>query len=326
MSGMFTPRPRADLLCGIPAPVVYDDSWAAVSPDGTFPFHRYSDGKVGRLRLFTPRYGTSTTIFSGDVASGASAGITAAATTALMSGLVHLVLADPQCGQSSPELAKAAGKLATTPEEVYRLLRGLHNAALARCRALSAWRFINDWGDPDRGLRFHDLHRTNWPILLFVLEEAAHACLDPQWGPRITRVLADTVKLAPYAGIAMWARVQDPSIEAFGRRDDSRNAFVHGNVVAYRNDRLSAGWLLPPGMPSPVEIPREIGWGDGPGTAGVAVVSSAAGVESSRPAFSRVVYLNDSQWIRRAATRMPPLDGITADAFAATDLDLAANV
>lgn len=299
-------------------PVIYDESWAVLREDGTFPFHMYSDGWAGSLRLFTRFSGTTNSLFSGDIGSGKSAALTSAAITAMDSGLVYLIVGDPQGGQSMPILAGDEGVArmkATDPEGVYYQLRGIRAAMLARSRVLQKWKWKDKYGDTQVGMPFFDTYLTGWPILLYLLDEAHKACLDPEWGPLIIPLLEEVIKLSRKTGIAVWPATQYPGIEELGNKMAIRQNLITGNIVALRNSATTTGsMILPNYMPSPFEIPRETPAGDM--TQGTAIIMSAA-TRSSRPSYSRTVYVErQAMWARLAASKMPSLDEVSGNAFA----------
>ena len=315
--------------------VEYDDSWAPPIPctDGTFKYHTYTDGYIGRLRLLKPKSGTTNTLFSGDVGTGKTAGMLYATLQALRTGLCHPILGDPQGGQSLPTLGGAEGicqNKATDPEQVYHQMAGVYAVSTARSEYLATYVWWDEHGDRHVGMPFFDpfilmaqkKNPLDWPILLYLLDEAHLACGDPVWGPLIIDLLENIIKLTRKTGIAVWAATQYPGVEELGNKMSVRQNLIAGNTVAYRNSATSAGnMILRDHMPSPFDIPSETP--DGADTQGTAIIASAA-PKSSRPAYSRTVFSHrQTKWTQVAARYIKPLDEVAGNAFADANVERA---
>lgn len=313
----------------IDVPLVYDKTWQEYTEPGCFPFHTYSDGYRGQLRLSTPGSGTVNSLFSGDVGWGKSAGLFAAAIQAINTGRVYPVVLDPQGGQSLPALAGRAGiapMKASNPEQIYDRLLKIHAGMIARSAYLEGYEWDDKWGDTHVGMGFFDqdvmaTQKRNplfWPIILVILDEAHKACKDPEWGAIIVILFEEIVKLSRKTGIAVWPATQYPGIEELGNKMAIRQNLIAGNVIAYRNSAKTTGtMILDSHMPPPHTIPKHTR--DGKQALGFAVISSAAPF-SSRAAFSRSVFVErQTQAAEQAAERIMPIDDVTAEAMAAID-------
>jgi hypothetical protein len=318
-------------------PVVFDDSWLQIVEQGTFPFHAYPDGSRGHFRLFKPKSGTVNALFSGDIDGGKSAGMFAAAIQALFTGRCHLIVGDPQGGQSLPALVGARGiaeMKATNPEQVYHQLVKVHAGMLARSEYLQGYVWRDSFGDLRYGMQFFDQdimaaqvtdpetgeHPLYWPIIIYILDEAHRACKDPEYGTAIAQLLAQILKLSRKTGISLWLATQYPGIEEIGNDMALRNQLVSGNVICYRNSaRYTGTMVLSAHMPEPHTIPKITP--EGQPTQGMAVVETPA-VGSTRPTIARTVYMEREGLLAEQASRhIYPIDDVTRAAFEAVDAD-----
>ncbi len=318
----------------------FDESWLEMPEPGCFRFLSYSDGKWGLFRLYTPMSGTVNAFFSGDIGTGKSGAIFTAAIQACMSGRVHIIVGDPQQGQSLPALGIIARKqlgeegYADDAERVYLQVLKLHAASLARSAYLKRYVWRDRHGDLNAGMEFFDQdllasqklnpetgeHPLFWPMVVYILEEAHLAAKDPEYGPEIVRLLADIVKLARKTGIAAWVANQNPGIEELGNNSALRQNLVAGNVLCYRNSSKYTGvMILDRSMPEPHTIPRLTP--DGEQTQGM-VVAACPARGSARNTVARSPFIErKTHWARRAAERVMPLDDVFLAAWAAADLE-----
>jgi hypothetical protein len=301
--------------------VTYNESWIPTEKDiaeGCVPFHLFPNGMRARVRLWLPMAGTVNSLFSGDIRTGKSEGMSTKMTQACWTGRVWPMGGDPQGGVSMPTWVGPQGRAKWQAacengdlEPIWLQLQGLREAMYARSDAMARFSWVDKWGDEQVGINCWDPSIVPWPAVGYALDEA-HMLMKI---PEFASVIKELLKMMNKTGMYMDLATQYPAIEEFGNDMAIRQSLTAGNGMAYRN---SAGTVkemtLPKHLPSPFEIPTETTTGEH--TKGTLICASQA-PRSSLPVYSRSVWIERGKyWADKAMERVPDLDPITAAAFA----------
>lgn len=297
-------------------PVEYDESWIPTAEDiaeGVVPFHAYPNGQRGKVRIFLPGAGAVNSMASGDIRSGKSGGMETLGIQAMWTGWVWPMAADPQGGVSMPAMCGAEGVApwqALDDDAIFNQLVALEEAMWERGEALARFPWVDDFDEERVGLRCWDPVVTGWPAVAYLFDEGHLKMKDPDFAPRIKRLL----KMMGKVGFFMVFATQYPGVDEFGNDMAMRQCLTAGNKMAYRNtDGTTKEMILAKHMPSPFNIPTETV--NGGHTKGMLVCESQA-PRSSLPVYSRTVWpRRNVHWARRAAERIPGLDPVTAKVF-----------
>ncbi len=311
-------------------PVVYDERWFPTDAEvaaGIVPFHLYPNGQRGYVRLWypgrepgVPGAGGVMSVFTGDIGSGKSAGMSTLLTQATMTGRAWPMAGCPQGGASFPAWAGAEGQAAWKAacdeadlDPIMAQLLFLREALYDRTNRLAKFRWVDKWGDQRVGLScwdydiiaaYADLNGTKpWPLITAAFDELWRLMLFPEYA----EIVKELLKLARKAGIDLFGATQYPGLEEFNNDAGMRQPLVSGNVLCYRNsDGTTKSMILDKEMPGPNTIPAETPEGrDTKGT----LIAQAKGPRSSVPNFSRSVWVErDMHYAKEAATRIHPLE------------------
>lgn len=301
--------------------VTYDESWIPTEQDiaeGCVPFHLFPNGMRGRVRIWLPNAGTVNSLFSGDIRTGKSEGMSTKMIQACFTGRVWPMAADPQGGVSMPTWCGPQGRAKWQAsckdgdlEPIWFQVQGMREAMYARSDAMSRFVWVDKWGDEQVGINCWDPSIMDWPAVGYALDEA-HMLMKI---PEFAAIIKELLKMMNKTGLYMDLATQYPAIEEFNNDMAIRQSVTAGNGMGYRNTAGTVKEMtLPKHLPSPFDIPTETLTGGH--TKGTLVCASQA-PRSSLPVYSRSVWVERGKfWADKAMERVPELDAVTRIAFA----------
>ncbi|WP_322777725.1 hypothetical protein [Frankia sp. Cas4] len=228
------------------ADMTYPGPEAAFDPaTGTAYIGRYPDGELLPWQVFSPSWGAFSGLFLGSTGCGKSRLIELLCLTLLRTGMVEIWMADPQGGASLPVLADNANWVATDPDEINLMMRGVDIVGRYRQKYISAHKYP-----------VHTISRER-PMLFVVIDEC-HDVLFGKEHPN-TKIGERVAAMYRKCGIGMLLASQMTELSVFGGSDKIRSNILRSNAFIMQIASKIAPHLLAglTGNPATLRLPGQ---------------------------------------------------------------------
>lgn len=268
----------------------------------------YAIGGQAQFRPWAPvggghAGGAINSLICGAQGSGKSQFLLQLALEYMLSGVIVTWAADPQMGQSMPELIDYVDWTALGIPETMEMLRAARLVLYARSQEMAR-----------RKERAYTWTR-DFPMLRIIIDEAHRVLKDPVYGKEAVAICEELTQMGRKVGIGLDLVTQVPELPELGKSEVLRSMLTSGNIVVFRTSGTMTGQLAFQGGSFPVRpdlIPKT--FPDGSGTAGLCYLMSASACES----VARTLYVRNAEAeIAAAADIQAALDQLSRRAAGA---------